>query len=162
MGVSAFYFISCTSSKENISTTSTQDYYKDNSYAQPYINNPQLISGDSAIVYINHFKKHIYRGWRKNKLLNAWSTFDRTTLDSLVNDRNTDSVYFFLAAYLKNDKDKDQRKHPFVIMEAIPKPSSKANGKGSTVPETTLSKSLFFMPVKMCPPPNTGCAFPGN
>jgi len=159
MGVTAFYFVACTSSKENIKTTSTQDYYKNNSYAQPYLNDPHLISGELALAYIHEFRKHTYKGWRKKKLLNPWSRFDPTILNQIVSDPNIDSIFFFLAAYLKNAPD-SLRKHPFVILQAIPKPTLEGNGKGSATTEATISKPLYFTPIKICPPPNTGCLVP--
>jgi len=162
MGIAAFYFISCTSTKKNISTTSTQDYYKNNSYANSFLNNPNLISGDLATAYIHEFRKHTYKGWKKKKLLNPWSTFDPSLLNKIVNDPNTDSIFFFLAAYLKNDKDKDRKKHPFIILEATPKPPFAENGKGDAAPVAAASSPLFFTPIGICPPPNAGCRFPGS
>jgi hypothetical protein len=67
-----------------------------------------------------------------------------------------------LAAYLKSDPQEDRRKHPFVILKAIPKPSYEEKGKGGAAPTTTVSKSLYFTPIKICPPPNTGCRIPGG
>ena len=163
-GIITIFFISCTSSKKNISATSTQDYYKDNHYAQNYMDAPGLVSGDVALDYIHAFKKHKYRGFGKGKLNNPWSTFDRKTLNQLIDDGETDSIYFFLAAFPKNDKSvlKDSTRHPFIILEAIPKTPATETGKGSSNFSAATSKPVFLLPVKICPPPNTGCSIPGK
>lgn len=164
MGMGTILFMSCTSSKKNISATSIQDYYKDNHYAQNYMDAPGLVSGDVALDYIHAFKKHNYRGFGKEKLNNPWSTFDRKTLDQLINDGETDSIYFLLAAFPKNDKSvlKDSTRHPFIILVAIPKPSATETGKGSSNFSVATSKAVYLLPVKICPPPNTGCSMPGK
>lgn len=164
MGVTAFYFISCTSSKKNISETSVEEYYNDNPYAQKHIYAPGLVTPDVAFDYIHAFKKHKYRVFGKGKLDNPWSTFDQHALDSLINDPETDSIFFFLAAFPKKDKSvpKDSTRHPFVVLEAIPKPSETETGKGSSNFSATLSKPLYIVPVQICPPPNTGCRMPGT
>ena len=159
------YCVSCSSSKKSLGQVTVQDYYNGNSYAQKYLNDPHLISGDDAKIYIKAFKKHKYKGLFKGKHLdNAWSTFDRNTLDSLVNDPGTDSVFFFLAAFPKKDKSvpNDSIRHPFVIMEGVPKIPMSAMGKGSRESASLQVQPVFFSPIKLCPPPNTGCRFPGD
>jgi hypothetical protein len=164
MGMVSFYCISCTSSKKNISQVSVKEYYKDNSYADKYKNFPHLLTGDEAKTYINAFKYHTYKGWRKKKLNNAWSTFDRHTLDSLVKDQQTDSIFFFLAAFPRHDKSvlEDSTRHPFIILEAIPKSSISSTGKGDSESSSNSVQPLFFSPVILCPPPDRGCRIPGN
>lgn len=153
MGAFAFYFLSCTSSKENFSSTSAHDY-TNNCYADSFLKyNP--IPPTKAVAYINEFKKHKYKGLRRNRLLNAWSAFDVNALKDLVKNENTDSVFCYLAAYLKNERDKNKRRNPFVIIEVKPKPSFVCQHK-------RIASSLYFLPIKICPPPNTGCRFPGG
>ena len=164
MGIGTILFMSCTSSKKNISATSIQNYYKDNHYAQNYMDAPGLVSGDVALGYIHAFKKHKYKTFGKGKLNNPWSTFDRTTLDKLINDGETDSIFFFLAAYPKKGPgiEKENRRHPFVVLQAIPKPPATETGKGSSNFSAGLSKPVYLVPIKICPPPNTGCSMPGR
>ena len=164
MGIVGFYCISCSSSKKNMSTESIQDYYKDNPYAEKYLKDPHLLTRNEAMVYINSFKKHKYKTFGKKKLDNPWSTFDRNMLDQIVNDPKTDSIFFFLAAFPKKDKSvpDSQRRLPFIIMEAVPKIPMSAMGKGSVESSSYLVQSVFFSPIKLCPPPNNGCRFPGG
>jgi hypothetical protein len=162
MAIVGVYCVSCTSSKKSLGTVTVQDYYNGNTYAQKYLSDPHLLTGNDAMVYINSFKKHKYKTFGKKTLDNPWSTFDRNTLDSLVNDPETDSIFFFLAAFPKKDKSvpKDSIRHPFIIMEAVPKIPTSAMGKGSAESSSSALSSLFFMPVQLCPPPNTGCRIP--
>jgi len=165
MGIVGFYCISCTGSKENLGQVTKEDYYAGNSYAQKYLSDPHLISGDDAKIYIKAFKKHKYKGLFKGHHLDtAWSTFTRYTLDSLASDPETDSIFFFLAAFPKKDKSvpDSQRRHPFIIMETVPKIPMSAMGKGSAESSASTLRSLFFTPVKLCPPPNNGCRIPGG
>jgi hypothetical protein len=163
-GIVTLFSVSCTSSKKNISATSKQDYYKDNHYAEKYMDAPGLISRDVALHYINAFQKHKYKGFGEKKLENAWSTFDRATLDRLIKDPETDSIFFFLAAYPKKDKtvEKEKRRHPFVILEAVPEVPKSEKGKGSANSSATLSTPVYLLPVQICPPPNAGCRVPGS
>ncbi len=164
MGIIGFYCISCTSSKESLGGVTVQQYYNGNTYAQKYLNNPHLLTGNDAMAYIKSFKKHKYRIFGKKTLDNPWSTFDRDMLDSIGNDPETDSIFFFLAAFPKKNKSvaKEKRGDPFVILEAIPKSSTYEKGKGSAESPYYTAKSAFFSPVGLCPPPNTGCRMPGN
>lgn len=165
MSIVGLYCISCTSTTKNLGQVTVQDYYNGNTYAQKYLSDsPHLLTGTDARIYINAFKHHKYKISGKRKLDNAWSTFDRNILDSLVNDTETDSVFFFLAAFPKKDKSvpDSMKKHPFIIMEAIPKIPMSAMGKGSSESTSVQAQPIFFSPIKLCPPPNTGCRFPGD
>lgn len=167
MAIITICFMSCTSIKKSTGKISVQDYYKDNPYAQKYMGTdflPYLITKQQAMVYIHAFKKHNYRVTRKKKLDTAWSTFNRKLLDSLTRDSNTASLFFLMAAYPKWDKtiDKEFKRHPFIIMQGIPKPDSSGSGKGGVSSLKDFSQSLYLSPIKICPPPNTGCRIPGS
>jgi hypothetical protein len=153
-------FISCTTT--NLSTTSKEDYYQGNPYAQPYINDSSLISGPQAEIYIHSFKKHKYRDFHKKKLNVAWSTFDTAYLHLACDSSRTDSVYFFLAAYPKRDTTvhREKKRHPFIIMQVIPKPGNSETVKGGANSLLPISNSLYFLPRNICPPPNNGCSIP--
>lgn len=157
-------FISCTTVKKYTGEISVQDYYINNPYAQKYMGFPDLISKPQAMEYVHAFKKHNYRVTRKKNLDPAWSTFNRILLDTLTMDSNTDSVIFLMAAYPKGDKtiDKEHKRHPFIIMQGIPKLDLSNSGKGGVFSPAALFQSIYFRPIKICPPPNVGCAMPGN
>lgn len=162
MAIAAF-FLSCASTNKNVTLRSKKDYYKDNPYAQPYINNDYLFSGDSAMVYIHAFKNHNYRTFYKKKILDtAWSSFDKSILESVLKDQKTKSVYFLFAAYPHGERNipKNKKRTPFIILQGIPKPDSSETGKGGVFSSAALSSPIYFLPVDICPPPKTGCTIP--
>ncbi len=154
MSISAICFNSCTSSINCSSEVPAKEYYKNNLYAKSYLDNPYLISVCLAKTYISAFKHHNYRGWRKQKLNYPWSVFDTSVLNNIVKDPNIDSVFFYLAAFPRKDKSvpKDSTRHPFIILMAKTK-ADKIEKEGN-------SNKLYFVPIKICPPPNVGCAIP--
>ena len=161
-------FLSCTSTKQNVQERmSVSDYYKNNPYAQPYLKKPYskyLTTGQWVKIYVNAFKKHNYRVTRKYHLDIAWSTFDSSLLKTVLADDNIDSVVFLFAAFPRwHSVSKDSMRHPFIILEAIPKvvPTKTGNG-GFFSEDAALSTSLYFLPKYICPPPNTGCSIPGQ
>ena len=160
MAIIAACFLSCAPTNKNVTLRSKKDYYKDNPYAQPYINNDYLISGDSAMVYVHAFKNHNYRTFYKKKILNtAWSSFDKSTLESVLKNQKTDVVLFLLAAYPRTERNisKDKKRTPFIILQGIPKPDSSETGKGGVFSSEALSSSIYFLPIDICPPPKAGC-----
>ena len=166
MAIAAF-FLSCTSTKNNVQEKmSVDDYYKDNPYAKPYLEEPfrqYLITERQAKIYVNAFKKHNYRVTRKHILDNAWSVFDKHLLETVVADQKTDLVYFLFAAFPRWDKSvpKDSMRHPFIILQGIPKHEFLKTGNGGFFPDDAeLSTSIYFVPTGICPPPNTGCSIP--
>ncbi|MEO5907969.1 MAG: hypothetical protein ABIR50_04095 [Ginsengibacter sp.] len=161
MAVITVYFISCRSSKQSMTSTTDADYYND-PFVQKYKGNPDFLPPDSAIKYINNFKKHAYRGWRKNKLAIAWSYFNPDLLKNLTKDADVNSIYFLFAAYPGKGIDQDHKRHPFIIMEAIPTVLKEVGGKGGANPVMSTSNAVFFMASTICPPPNTGCRIPGQ
>ena len=68
MAIAAF-FLSCTSTKNNVQEKmSVDDYYKDNPYAKPYLEEPfrqYLITERQAKIYVNAFKKAQLPGYQK-------------------------------------------------------------------------------------------------
>src|SRR6185312_4232390 len=136
MAIIATCVLSCTSTKQNIQEKmSVSDYYKDNPYAQPYLKEPYLkylTTGQWAKTYVNAFKKHNYRVTRKYHLDTAWSTFDSALLKTVLADDNIDSVAFLFAAFPRSDRSvsKDSIRHPFIILEAIPKVVPIKTGNG--------------------------------
>jgi hypothetical protein len=164
MAIVGVYCVSCTSSKKSISETSKIDYYRDNPYAQPFIHDEHLISGDKAAMYISKFKHHKYKTFKKKTLNNAFSTFNPNVLDYFAKKSDEVSIFFKLAAFGKTGKsvpkDMDSSRHPFIIMEVRTKLPISATGKGSAESSASTLRSLFFMPVQLCPPPNTGCRIP--
>ncbi len=161
MAIFSIYFISCTTSRKNYVEIPVQESYKNNPYAQPYIG-PYLISERQAMIYIHAFKKHNYRVTRKKRLDPAWSFFDQKILKDLMLDKKTDSVIFLFGAYPSWDTTipKEKKRHPFIILQAIPKVVFNESGKGDSFSSEALSASLYFRPKDICPPPNTGCKIP--
>lgn len=170
MAIITICFLSCTSTKQNVKKkTSFQDYYANNPYAQPYLKEPfvhYLVTDVWVRIYVHAFRNHKYRFWRnKHNLDKAWSSFDSSLLKTVIADKNIDSVVFLFAAFPRWDRtvSKDSMRHPFIILEAIPKivPTKTGNG-GFFSEDAALSTSLYFLPKYICPPPNTGCTIPGE
>ncbi len=155
--VLSVYLISCSGSKElhhgllNFSID-TAGYYS-NPYIAKYRNSPGFTPPELALAYIEKFRRHTYRGWRKGRLKVTWTLFDQATLNSIVCDPQTDSVAFYLAAFPEGAKvPKEYKKTPFVLMQAKSRPS----------PNLPKSSTYFFLaprqlPSDICPPPKTGC-----
>lgn len=168
MTIVAACFLSCTSTKQNVQERMTVDeYYKDNPYAMDYLKEPfrkYLITESEVKIYVHAFRNHKYRVWRnKHNLDKAWSSFDSTLLKTVIADKNIDSVVFLFAAFPRWNKSvpRDSMRHPFIILDAIPKvvPTKTGNG-GFFSEDAALSTSLYFLPKYICPPPNTGCSIP--
>lgn len=160
-------FLSCTSTKQNVQGKMTvKDYYANNPYAQPYLKNPYLITGEQAKIYAHAFKNHKYRSlFNKHKLSTAWSSFDTSTLKTVLADQNTDSVVFLFGAFPRGDKTMpcNRKRHPFIILQGIPKSLTTETTKGGFFPyDVVLSQPIYFLPKGICPPPNTGCTIPGQ
>ena len=167
MAIITACLLSCTSTKQNIQERmSVKDYYQDNPYAQPYLENPYLITEKQANTFVHAFKNHKYRSlFNKHKLSIAWSSFDTSTVNSVVRDQNTDSIVFLHGAFPRSDKSipYDHKRHPFIILQGIPKQGISQTGKGvSLLYDVVLSQPIYFLPKYICPPPNTGCTIPGQ
>lgn len=169
MAIITACLLSCTSTKQNVQEKmSVDDYYKDNPYAKPYLDEPfrqYLITGRQAKIYVHAFRNHKYRFWRnKHNLDTAWSVFDKHLLETVIADQKTDSVYFLFAAFPRWDRavPKDKKRHPFIILQGIPKHELLKTGNGGFFPDNAeLSTPIYFLPAGICPPPNTGCSIPG-
>ena len=122
-----------------------------------------FIGPDTAIAYVQEFKKHKFKFFGKGHLTNSWSFFNMKDLNSLVSDPQIDTIYFYLAAYTK-DKNipKKDRRHPFVILEAVPKVGAITFGKGGYETTSAATKSIFLVPRPICPPPNMDCRVPAS
>lgn len=127
-------------------------YFSD-SYVMKYKNSPGFLSPDQAQVFLDAFRKHKNKAFGKKQLKNAWSLFDQVTFKDIVNDEQTDSVIFYLAAYpTKTPRGKEYKKRPFVIMQTKKKPTP-----SSTVNTSAQTIFIFLVPPDICPPPKTGC-----
>lgn len=167
MAIIAACFFSCTSTKNNVKEISVGDYYQDNPYAQPYLKKPFsdfLLTYYQVQIYAHAFRNHKYRVWRRGYNLDtAWSSFDTSVLKSVLRDQNTDSVVFLFGAFPRWDRSvpKDKKRHPFIILQGIPKQGFAQVGKGGLLQDyVPLSKPVYFRPKEICPPPNTGCTIP--
>lgn len=160
--VISLHLISCNSTKKIAlaPTSEDQDYYND-PLVKKYEHFVGFIPPSLALEYVKAFRKHKYRGFGKKNLQNAWSTFDRNLITTLTNDDGVDSVCFLFGAYRHKDHVGDSLKHPFVIMLGIKESKDKARGSESNNP-ARLVVPIYFMPAKICPPPNAGCRIPGE
>lgn len=152
--VSAF-LCSCCSTKEMPSVSADTTYLSD-PYVAKYKNIQGFTPPADALQYIQEFKNHQYRTFvTKKALKNSWSIFDQDAIKALLADDNTDSVFFYLAAFPKTCAiSKKLRKKPFVMLQARKKSPVSGKGKGSA-PKSGIS--VYLVPVDICPPPKTGC-----
>lgn len=157
----AIYFISCTSSRVSVSTINGEVYSND-PFVKKYKDSVDFLPPNIAIEYIHEFKNHKYHGLKRFPLKNAWSFFSPALLKEVVNDPDVDSITFLLAAFPKKGIKREDRRHPFVIMQALPKISLEARGKGSSNVVMSTSNAVYLKPSNLCPPPNSGCRIPGS
>lgn len=144
-----------------MTSTTDADYYND-PFVQTYKDSIGFLPPDSAIYLIHKFKNHKYHGLKRSPLNNAWSYFHRELLQKLVTDSTVNSLYFLLAAYPRKGVDKEHKRHPFIILEAIPTSLKEVRGKGGANFVMTTSNVVYFQAPTICPPPNTGCRIPGQ
>lgn len=143
---------SCTSTQEQAGYATVQDM--ENNFVKKYKDYPGYLPPGEAVKYIGTFKKHRYRGLRKNQLQVVRSTFVRGLMRDLANDEHVDSIYYYMAAFPKEFVSKDSSLFPFVMMQVVPKNRDTLRKDKYPLPPTT---AIFFMPAGLCPPPGIGC-----
>lgn len=157
-----FFIFSGTVAQDVPDTTVLPEYFN-NPFVKKYRHFKGIISPDSAKIFIRNFPRHTYRGLRKKRLNNAWSEFDNSLTKQLANDSEVDKIVYLLASFPKKKSYKKLKGHPFVLMKVITKEISMSAPPTALSSHLTIKKALqvYFIPGKICPPPDAGCVVPG-
>lgn len=133
-----------TSSGGGFDVIAQNDDYYNHPFIRKYKNKDTFMPPGDARVYITNFNGRTFNlpGSNINKKV-SWSGFDMSLLRELSSDPLVAKIRFYNAVNPDNNKDVT----PMTILAAIPF----TNGK----PDST--KTGYFKPRPLCPPPEEGC-----